>query len=73
MWRAPELQTAALQVIGAISASEYDNVLVEAGVFPALRDITIAEPTLRLAEDACWIMANLTDCKEHVEALMQDP
>ena len=68
----PALQTTALQVIGAISASEYDNVLIEAGVFSVLRDILIAEPTLRLAEDACWIMANLTDCTEHVDALMQD-
>ena len=68
----PALQTTALQVIGAISASEYDNVLIEAGVFPVLRNILIAESTLRLAEDACWIMANLTDCTEHVDALMED-
>ena len=68
----PALQTAALQVIGAISASEYDNVLIEAGVFPVLRSILVAESTLRLAEDACWIMANLTDCTDHVDALMRD-
>lgn len=68
----PGLQMTALQVIGAISASEYDNVLIEAGVFPVLRDVLVAESTLRLAEDACWIMANLTDCTEHVDALIRD-
>jgi len=68
----PTLQTTALQVIGAVSASEYDNVLIEAGVFPVLRDVLVAESTLRLAEDTCWIMANLTDCTEHVDALMED-
>ena len=68
----PEPQTAALQVIGAISVSEYHNVLIEAGVFHALRDVIIVEPTLRLAEDAYWIMANLTKRTEHVEVLMQD-
>ena len=68
----PALQTTALQVIGAVSASEYDNVLIQWGVFPVLRDILSTESTLRLAEDACWIMANLTDCTEHVDALMRD-
>jgi hypothetical protein len=70
----PALQTIALQVIGAISASEYDNVLIEAGIFPLLREILDPDTrsTLRLAEDACWIMANLTDCTEHVDALMRD-
>ena len=68
----PAVQTTALQVIGAISASEYDNVLIEGEVFPVLRDILVTESTLRLAEDVCWIMANLTDCTEHVDALMRD-
>jgi hypothetical protein len=68
----PAVQTTALQVIGAVSASEYDNVLIEGDVFPVLRDVLVTESTLRLAEDACWIMANLTDCTEHVDALMRD-
>ncbi len=68
----PALQTTALQVIGAVSASEYDNVLIQGGIFPVLQDILVTESTLRLAEDACWIMANLTDCTEHVDALIRD-
>lgn len=68
----PALQTTALQVIGAVSASEYDNVLIQGGIFPVLQDVLVTESTLRLAEDACWIMANLTDCTEHVDALMGD-
>ena len=68
----PTLQTTALQVIGAVSASEFDNVLIEADVFPLLQNVLDTESTLRLAEDACWIMANLTDCAEHVDALMQN-
>ena len=68
----PALQTTALQVIGAVSASEFDNVLIQGGVFPVLRDVLVTESTLRLAEDTCWIMANLTDCTDHVDALMRD-
>ena len=35
------------------------------------QDVLVTELTLRLALNACWMMANLIDCTEHVDALMR--
>ena len=35
------------------------------------QDVLVIESTPRFAEAACWVMANLTDCTEHADALMR--